>query len=132
MDTTVAAVGVDMRLRAAGSDHTSNSYAFARANVTEAAAFGGASSGGSLANAWNLAPFSGTYSSSHIVEIFQPKSSSLQTNFLSQSFYFDSVSNYRASASGGTTSVTTSFDALTIYIGSGTMTGSYSVYGFNK
>jgi hypothetical protein len=131
-DSSTAAIGADMRLRAAGTDNTSANYTYANLLGSQAAAFVGGSNGtGALATSWGLVPISGTYSSTTIMDIFLPFSSSFQTNYVATTFYFDSLANYRTGLSAGASSVTTSYDSLTFYVG-GTMSGSYSVYGYNK
>jgi hypothetical protein len=132
-DSSGGAVGLNMRMRAAGTDNTSANYVFASGSATQAGTFVGGSVGtGALDTSWTLLPISGTYSSTTIMDVFLPFSSAYQTNFASTSFYFDSLSNYRAGLNNGSTSVTTSYDSLTLYVASGTMTGAYSVYGYNK
>ncbi len=132
-DSSVAAVGFNMRMRAAGTDNTSANYVYIASLGTQADTFVGGSTGtGALGTSWTLIPMSGTYSSTTVLDVFLPFSSAYQTNFASTSFYFDTLSNYRAGITNGATSVTTSYDSLTLYVASGTMTGAYSVYGYNK
>lgn len=131
-DSSTAAIGANMRLRAAGTDNTSANYTYANLLGSQAAAFVGASNGtGALDTSWGLVPISGTYSSTTVMDVFLPFSSSYQTNYVATTFYFDTLANYRTGLSAGASSVTTSYDSLTFYVG-GTMTGSYSVYGYNK
>jgi hypothetical protein len=132
-DSSAAAVGFNMRMRAAGTDNTSVNYVFASGSATQAGTFVGGSVGTSaLDTSWTLTPISGTYSSSTIFDILLPFSSAYQTNFSSTSFYFDSLSNYRAGFGAGATSVTTSYDGITFYPASGTITGTVRVYGYKN
>ena len=122
-----------MRMRASGSDNTSANYVFANSRVTEANAFSGQVSGtGALVTSWTLVPISGTYSSSTVLDVLMPFNSSYQTNYTAMCFYFDSLNNNQYGTSGGSISVTTSYDSLTFFPASGTITGSVSVYGYNK
>jgi hypothetical protein len=132
-DSSAGAVGFNMRMRASGTDNTSANYVFANSQVTELAAFaGGASGTGALTTSWTLIAISGTYSSSTVLDVLMPFNSSYQTNYTAMCFYFDSLNNNRYGTSGGATSVTTSYDSLTFFPASGTITGSVSVYGYNK
>jgi hypothetical protein len=131
-DSSGAAVGALMRMRAAGTDNTSANYAWNTSLANQAGSFVGNSSGTSgLDTSFGLVPMSGTYSSSSVIDILRPFLTD-NTNFLASSFYFDSLTNFRTGFSAGSTSVTTSYDSLTIAVASGTMTGVYSVYGYNK
>ena len=132
-DTSVGAVGFNMRMRAAGTDNTSANYAWSTSLASQAGAFVGNTSGASaLETSFGLVVSSGTYSSSQVIDILMPFSNSYNTNFSSLAFYFDSLSNFRTGISCGATSVTTSYDSVTIFVASGTMSGVYSVYGYNK
>ena len=131
IDSSVGGVQMDIRMRAAGTDNTSANYTFARAGATQANAFAGASNEGSLATSWNQV-VSGTYSSSIVLDVMQPANTGYNTNFSAANFYFDSLTNYRAGFTAGALSVTTAYDSMTFFPSSGTVTGVYSVYGYNK
>ena len=132
LDTSVAAVGGTLRMRAAGTDNTSANYSYIIYGGTQAPA-GTFASNGTGALATNFVPIamSGTYSSSTIIEVMKPFLTD-NTNVFLTGYYFDGLSNYSAASMGGVTSVTTSYDSLTLAVSSGTFTGTYSVYGYNK
>ena len=131
-DSSSNAIALSFRMRASGTDNTSANYTYARGGATQGNVFAGASNETStLATAWDVT-ISGTYTSSTVLDLMQPVSTSYNTNFSALSFYFDSLSNYRAQFTNGALSVTTAYDSMTFFVGTGTVTGQYSVYGYNK
>ena len=132
-DSSGAAVGFAMRMRAAGTDNTSANYAWNTSLANQAGTFVGNSSGTSgLDTSFGMTPMSGTYSSSTVMDILMPFSNSYQTNYSANAFYFDSLSNFRTGLSAGSLSVTTSYDGITFYPASGTITGTIRVYGYKN
>jgi hypothetical protein len=113
----------NIRLRNAGTDISSGSYF----------RFGFfAGSGGSTVVAdltqtsLNIGTIGGQCSS--IVDIFAPKLTQT-TNFLSNHYFSSGGQNFTL---GSGVSVTTSCDGFTLFPGGSTITGSVSVYGYNK
>jgi len=119
------------RLRVSGSDNTSANYTWVRGNTNQAGNFYGTSSGGSNGTSFNIAHISGGRSSSFIMELNSPFATD-DTNFHCLQGAFEDLTNYLYGFSGGVTSVTTSYTGFTLFLGSGTMTGSLSVYGYAK
>jgi hypothetical protein len=132
LDITATSSELNMRMRASGTDNTSANYVYARHGVkgeNNSAYLNG--SGTSLATSWLSIPVSGTYPAFQVIDIISPFSTDYHTGFNVTGMYVDSVaSNYCAATGSGILSVNTSYDSMTIY--SPTMTGVYSVYGYNK
>jgi hypothetical protein len=131
LDSTATSSELNVRMRASGTDNTSANYVWGRYGVNSANGFAGAGSGGSLSTTWNSVPVSGTYPAFQILDIFSPFSTDYNTGFNAQGMYMDSVaSNWNTSGVSGVLSVNTSYDSMTFY--GPTVTGVYSVYGYNK
>ena len=132
IDTSVASVELQMRLRVSGSDNTSTNYNWARGYSGQAGAFSGTGSGASAnATEFNIAASSGTRTCQVVQDICRPFATDY-TSYTNLGQYFDSVSNFYGGFSHGSTSVTTSYTGFTFFPGSGTMTGDVSVYGYAK
>jgi hypothetical protein len=106
------------RMRAAGSDATAANY-----NSTWWYFVG--SSGNGFTGTSTSAPQLWDNVSSAVVDVFRPFSA-LATNVLSSA---TSGSNFILGGGGHT--LTTSYDSMSFIRTSGTMTGKYSVYGYN-
>ena len=130
-DSTVNSVDISMRLRVSGSDNSSANYIYDRTQVTGATATDNFSSGNSTpATFWNFSAMSGGYPGFCIADIFRPFATD-HTGFTSHYFYWDSAANHASGRVGGLTSVNTSYTGFTLIMGSGTITGTLSLYGYN-
>ena len=114
------------RGRTAGTDNTNSNYDFRlfyndRTTLATNTGLDNSSSG----------QFSdtGTARSSYVLEIINPFASQ-PTQVFSKSYVNDG--NGYAKFGQSQFDATTSFDAFTFIVGTGTVTGSYSVYGYNK
>jgi hypothetical protein len=131
LDTSVASAEFDFRFRASGTDNTSNNYTWVRYGQSISGTAND-TSGGSLISYFRLTPISGTYSSQFQIAFMAPQDNTLNSGYVSSGFYFDSLSNFRGGSASGVLSVTTSYDSATFFPSTGTVTGSYSVYGLAK
>ena len=131
LDSSAASADFDFRLRAAGSDNSSNNYVWARYGRIYNAA-DTSSSSTSLTNVFRITPVSGTYTSQFQVTFMAPQDSTLNTGYVSNGFYYDGATNYAGYTGSGVLSVTTSYDSATFIPSAGTVTGTYSVYGLAK
>jgi hypothetical protein len=113
------------RLRAAGSDLSGSNYASATAQFAYGSVTVGNDNAGTANNVMYLGYTDGR--KNLILEVLNPKATQYTTMYS-----FDDRVDYGLQYSGGVYKVTTSVDSLTIIQGSGTITGYYSVYGYNK
>jgi len=131
-DSSVTSTSALLRLRVSGADNTSANYIYDRGQAIGNGTFAGFSSGTSAAaTAWDYGAWSGTYSGVTSLDIFRPFATD-NTGGVSLNYYVDSLPNHGIIFSGLLTTVTTSYTGFTIYPGSGTFTGTVSVYGYNK
>ncbi len=132
MDSSATINDALFRLRVSGADNTSTNYTWVRGNTNTAGNFYGTASGSGTDNtSFNIAHISGARSSSIIMEINSPFATD-NTNFHCLQGGYEEPANYVYGFSGGVSSVTTSYTGFTFFTGSGTMTGSVSVYGYAK
>ena len=121
-DTTISA-----RVRASGTDNTSSNY-----NIYTTSYSGSVTVSRTQTTTWLLGDFRSTENKTiEFFELFNPA----QTEYTSGqtlAVYGPGISTLSALGKYLGLSVTTSYDSLTIYPGSGTITGSISCYGFNK
>ena len=130
-DSSVNSVDVNMRLRVSGSDNSSSNYIWDRTQINGALTTENQSSGNSTpATSWNFCAMSGGYPGFCIADIVRPFATD-HTGFTSSYSYWDSAANHANGRIGGLTSVTTSYTGFTIIMGSGTITGTLSTYGYN-
>lgn len=126
LDVVGGDVNFRFRLRASGSDNTTSNYWFGGYYIPYGAGPTlTAVSGGGAATSFLIGGASSA-SGSHIFDITNPKSSTINTSVMvvnAESYNGVRSLQFRA---------TTSFDSCTFYPESGTITGSYSVYGYNK
>jgi hypothetical protein len=126
-----ADAAMTIRLRAAGVDASAANYNFAyntfRSNNT--AANGGAAGQTSLTLGELESTFNGRVSSR--IEFYDPKIANA-TKVIYQSQDSDSGNNYASRAGGGVLNDSVSYDSASLLVSSGTITGTYYVYGFNK
>jgi hypothetical protein len=132
LDSVAASSELNMRMRASGSDNSSSNYIWARYGIQGSnGAFFSGGSGTSLGTTWNSVPVSGLYPVFQILDIFSPFSTDYNAGFNATGMYVDAVaSNWATTTCSGVLSVNTSYDSMTFY--GPTMTGVYSVYGYNK
>ena len=130
--TSSSATGaLTFRLRVSGADNSSNNYAYNEISKTSANSTVSGYGTNALVSSWDFGyKYSGPTMS--LMEIFNPFSAVL-TTAQHDSFETDGtgagvVTRHHACS----TSVTTSYTGFTVAIGSGTMTGSVSVFGVNK
>jgi hypothetical protein len=131
IDSTSASPYILGRLRASGTDNTSSNYNSTDV-VTNASSSGlvfTSSYGGTSWRMWgNFNPDSGTAE----ILVSNPEKA-LKTTFNSYgSFVPGAITSRPPRWFGGNATVTTSYDGLTIFPDSGTMTGSISIYGVNE
>jgi hypothetical protein len=124
--TATIADSILMRLRVSGSDNSSSNYYWSLIyqNFSGATTPQGANSNG-LTTAFRVGYSSSTTRAS--IQLFSPFATS-QTSFNADA----GNHNSDFALSGGNTSVTTSYTGFTIIASSGTLTGTVSVYGYNK
>jgi hypothetical protein len=119
-------VNFNFRLRAAGSDNTTSNYWWAGYYIGYGASPAvTARSGGGASNLTEIGGLS-SGAGAYIVDIFNPKTSTTYTNInaaIAESYNRCVSSQFRAN---------TSFDSCSFLPASGTITGSYAVYGYNK
>jgi hypothetical protein len=121
-DTTISA-----RLRASGTDNTSSNY-----NIYTASYSGTVTGSRTQTTTWLLSDFRGTNNKTiESFELFNPFQTEYTTG-QALAIYAPDISTLSALGKFLGMSVTTAYDSLTIYPGSGTITGSISCYGFNK
>ena len=127
--TGSTAIDLLARLRASGTDNSS-------ANYGRQLIFGdtslGASSTGS-ATSWNLGQLYDTDGKRTVLDLMvkDPASSSIYTTGRADSISSANSAPYALKSLFGTT-VTTAYDSITFIASSGTITGTISVYGYNK
>lgn len=117
--------GLDLRLRVGGVDNSANSYDFVYILRNDSAFASSITT-----NTVTTIAFMGDRRISSVVDVFSPAEAAF-TNFVVNQF-----SKGTANTNGGITSgihiVATAYDGFTMISGAGTMTGTVSVYGYNK
>jgi hypothetical protein len=131
LDSSAASAEFDFRFRASSTDNTSNNYAWVRYGQNATGALND-TSGASLISYFRLTPVSGTYNAQFQIVFMGPQDNTLNSGYVSSGFFFDSLTNYSGRTASGVLSVTTSYDSATFFPSTGTVTGSYSVYGLAK
>ena len=121
-----------LRLRASGSDNSTNNYFYGiysfRSNNT-ANNYGAASvSNISIGQTESGRATSDDYY--YTVDISQPFLTR-NTKIVFQGQDLDGSSNFTSRGGGGILNVSSSFDSASFIVGAGTITGKYSVYGYN-
>jgi hypothetical protein len=132
LDSTAASSELNARMRASGTDNTSANYIWGRyGNVGANNSFANGGTLTTLGTTWNVVPVSGTYPAFQVLDIFSPFSTDYHAGFNAIGMYVDAVaSNWSPLTASGVLSVNTSYDSMTFY--GPTVTGVYSVYGYNK
>ena len=122
---------VRLRVRATETDLTSGSYvyAFNSFRSSNASNSAGATSQTSILFGELETNFAGRCG--YKIEFIGPKLLD-KTKIIFQSQDSDQASVYSSRAGGGLVNNDLSYDSATIFVSSGTFTGTYSVYGYNK
>jgi hypothetical protein len=118
-----------MRLRSGSTDNSSNNYYSVGFYQTIAAATPTGSSH-NLTSYWWIGETRNALQQSNVIYVHQPFETAHTT--MNQQMLYGGSTTAGQVASTGSMSVTTSYDGFTLYPLSGTITGSISVYGFNK
>jgi hypothetical protein len=123
---------LSLRLRATTTDNSSANYWFSSSLTTAGATTYIVTSGTSTAStSFRLSPAGSTYQSKHVIDILNPFSTD-QTGYLADAFFWSGTSDYGRTVNGGVMTVTTSYDGFTLIPSTGTITGTVSIYGYNK
>jgi hypothetical protein len=119
---------IRMRLRVSGSDNSSAQYRFQIMETSGSTSVGGRTTGASF---WTLARGSNTTRNFFNQQTNNPFSSAIRTSAygIYQQIGDGNLTNNTISAA---IDVTTSYTGFTIYAETGTMTGTISIYGYNK
>lgn len=118
---------VTCRLRAAGTDSSAASYSNAGVTYLIGAATIGANNVLS-GTAWTFTQFNSTDNNALMIDLYNPQATQ-NTKIFYQSY--GRVGGSQGGVNGsGQFAATTAFDSLTVYPASGTITGSYKVYGY--
>jgi hypothetical protein len=131
IDTSSATAEVAWRLRAAGSDNSSSNYTWTQVLYNSNASPGSSITGSNGLTTWSLCAKTSSAVSNFILDIFNPFATKKAQGF-SMNISEDGATGTRITYFGGGMSVTTSYDSLSLVSTSGTITGSYSVFGVNK
>jgi hypothetical protein len=124
------APNLSFRMRLAGTDNTANSYSYS----------GYQASAASLANdsvvstsSAKLGEANNTYVNFVYMswDLFTPKLA-VPTKFTSMTFGGSTGGAYEGYSFTGIHDVATAYDSLTVLASTGTITGSYAIYGYNK
>jgi hypothetical protein len=127
--TCSANVTIDMRLRVSGADNSSANY---WNNRTLGAGSTPQSFGASSAEtAWSRVGEFETGISTGTYDVYSPFKTQITSLAGVNQFRYTSVYQHSCMKTGQTT-VTTSYTGFTLFPSSGTMTGTVSVYGYNK
>ena len=125
----VTATTVLARMRAAGTDNTATNY---NGSIIEKQTNATAITGYNKSNENSINTFGIRTGGRATIEIYSPQETSY-TSLICSYVTFDGTAN-GANDQGFMTyslSVTTSYDSMTFFVASGSITGNYSVYGFN-
>jgi hypothetical protein len=127
---SVAAESISLRLRVSGADNSSNNYYYSLAFVP----FSGTptvsgSNGSGLTSSFVVSYINSTGGGASTIHLYDPFKTAV-TRF--QSFGGGNTSGDSIISRGGNSSVTTSYTGFTLIPATGTMTGTVSVYGYNK
>jgi hypothetical protein len=120
------------RLRASGTDNTSANYMWGLlgTHFTGQSAYN-ESINGSLDTAFKTGAIGATYRTVLDMDIQNPQATDY-TAYTGCQLYPSAAADGYAYFTTGVTSVTTSYDGMSIYGSSGTLTGTYWIYGYKK
>ena len=128
-DASDADIGLSMRMRVSGADNTSNNYRWASGyKDTSAGAISG-QSGSGLTSSFRVLAASSVGRCFSSIDIFNPFTAE-ETGYVGNYFQIASVGFAQFVAAN--MSVTTSYTGFTLIPTAGTITGTVSVYGYNK
>ena len=126
--TGSADTDIFMQFRASGSTNSSASNAYFLSYVNAGVNKGDAASSGGTATSWFLYDNMDTGSICNgKIEIFNPQTATKTTG--QWTLYAEDNGNYKQEQGFGYQTQATSFDGFTITMSSGTLTGTYDVYG---
>jgi len=116
----------NFRLRASGTDNTSANYSWARAFYYSSAS---GSTGNGSDTTFVMFESTNFARGEAIINLFAPELTE-RTQFTAAGYLDQSGNTVIGGNSSGTSTVTTSYDAITFYPSNGTITGRYEVYGY--
>ena len=120
-----------MRFRIAGADNTTSNYSTALYNYTSSNGGGGQTADNGVNYARINAGFTGTDGATSII-VFNPFATK-KTSIITRTQGFGSSNPIITTSFGGNGfNATTSFTGFSLIRGGGTMSGSVSVFGYNK
>ena len=123
-----AVLTITCRLRAAGTDSSTAQYQQMSTGLTQAAA--ASNKADSAATSWTIQPVftSGYYGL--VLDVLNPVSATV-TQIQGQ-LTADDAATYVGRSVNGMYTATTSYDAMSFIASTGTITGTYTVYGYSK
>ena len=116
---------LSLRLRVGGADNTSSNYSYGQYYVGAVASIAAGSNNNTTTTSFQIGGSSATPGAFILTTLSNP----FTTNYTK--INTSSVGEYLL-INGGITTVTTSYTGFTLRLLTGTMTGTVSVYGFNK
>jgi hypothetical protein len=123
-------IGLFARLRASGTDTSSANYYYGVSGATQAA--GAVTGGGSTSTYFGLGDIGNIFTLSQLT-FGSPQVAARTTLFASSlEAATNTTGNRGIQTFGGFLDVATQYDGFTLYPSSGTITGSYIVYGYSK
>jgi len=128
-----AATDLNMRMRAASADNSANNYTWGLQGMQFAGAsqYNVSSGGTALVSLFNIGAL-GTVTRNHFVyDILNPQTTDY-TTYTGSNIYQNTSVNGIMTQGQGVLSVTTSYDGITLYPATGTITGTYWIYGYKK
>jgi hypothetical protein len=126
-----ANAGMDLRFRVSGTDNSTSNYSNALYNYTSSGGGGAQTGDNAVSYARVDAGFTGTDGVTSLT-IFNPFASQ-KTSIITRTEGFNTSNPILSTTFGGNVfDATTSFTGFSLIRSSGTMTGSVSVYGYNK
>ncbi len=135
-NSTVSAQSNFLRMRVSGADNSSSNYRWSGLYIFDNSATPTVS--GQASNGLGTSFYSGGSSSTAgftpvtVLDLSNPFATK-HTSYVSSDYSYDQFGTRGGvDTQGGVMSVTTSYTGFTIVSGSGTITGSISVYGYNK
>ena len=131
--SSASVVATRIRLRASGTDNTASNYMWGLSGIqyTGQAAYN-ESINGALETSWKVGFQGGAYQSSWTADILQPQATAVTSyNGICVNPAASSPEVY-ATSTTGLSSVTTAYDGMSVFPASGTFTGSYWIYGYQK
>ena len=121
------AVAQYMRLRVSGADNTSTNYNRQYLLASNTLVSGGRST----INAWAMTNATSTTRGAWVMDVFNPFLTQVTGAFSQQLALYNGASNF-INLEGHAFNTATSFTGFSIYPDTGTITGTVSVYGYNK